>query len=102
MSFIVTDVNGSPAPNANWGNTDLSGIDMRNYPNIDTTETATRAGYVGPRYVRIDGDKIGDVSTGRMVAVAKQPSAGYCPLAAARDEEVALVKERITADSYLR
>ncbi len=67
MNTIVTDRDGNPAPHANWGNTDLSGINLKKFHDIDVSETVTRSGFTGPRYVRLGEDSIGDVKTGGFV-----------------------------------
>ncbi|MEK7462678.1 MAG: hypothetical protein AAB618_03830 [Patescibacteria group bacterium] len=69
----IFDAAGNPAPNVNWGNTDLTGVDSSLYPNVDFDAMATRSGYTGPQYVRMADDRLGDVATGRIVPAKIPP-----------------------------
>jgi hypothetical protein len=68
MNKSVTDGSGNVVPNANWGVTDLSDVDMRQYPKLDLEARATiSGGLTGPRYVRTPCGGIGDVLFGRIL-----------------------------------
>lgn len=93
MNCLVVNQDGQPVPNANWGDTDLSGINMRRYPHVDVSDRATVSGYTGPRYVQDGLGGIGDVQTGRTVSPQAPPVAGYCPRQAEIDEHNKLCHE---------
>ncbi len=93
MNCSVVDKNGEPAPHVNWGDTDLSGIDMGRYPHVDVSDRATVSCHTGPRYVQDGRGGIGDVQTGRTVSPQAPPVAGYCPRQAEIDEHSRLCHE---------
>lgn len=100
VTAIVTDRDGNPAPDVNWGETDLSGINLANYPGVDPTERITVSGFTGPRYVKTADNRLADLSLGKIVFGRKPHTAGYCPLDAEREEQRRFVSEQVTADSY--